>query len=124
MKVTHTTTGKGFNRNHRKEKHFYKELLVITPALKQVITCRFYGTQAMSYCCIWVNGGTYSSGSGSAGGYGYHRASAAAAEAITAAGYTLERSIAGSGDSAIEEALINMARVEGYPEAKIFSAHA
>ena len=44
-------------------------------------------------------------GSGYAGGYGYHRASAAAAEAIEAAGYDLDEDISGRGWSMIREAV-------------------
>ena len=58
---------------------------------------------------LWVNDYTNSeintSGTGSAGGYGYHRPSAAASEAIRNAGIELDQNISGRGDSAIEDAV-------------------
>jgi hypothetical protein len=125
------TEGK-FNRAHRKENHFYKEYKVITPALNEIISCRMYSTDRMNYCCIWVRvipiGEKYAthsiSGTGKVGGWGYHRESAAAHEAITTAGYTLEKSISGVGETALEEALISIAAFHGYPDSKLFTAHA
>ena len=46
------------------------------------------------YACIWHNNG---SGSGYAGGYGYHKASAAAQAAITSSGIDLSEDIDGRG---------------------------
>jgi hypothetical protein len=134
MQVSRNTNSQtdNFNRSHRKENHFYKEYLVITPNLQQIISCRMYGTGAMNYCCIWVRvipqGEQYAthtiSGTGKAGGYGYHRESAAAHDAITAAGYILSESISGVGESAIERALVAIATFHGYDNVKIFSSHA
>ena len=40
------------------------------------------------YCSVWIHGaGLYLSGRGDAGGYGYHKTSAALASAFTAAGF-------------------------------------
>jgi hypothetical protein len=41
------------------------------------------------YASIWIHGGDYRSGRGDAGGYGYHKSSAAMAAAISAAGIEL-----------------------------------
>jgi hypothetical protein len=63
-------------------------------------------------------------GSGSAGGYGYHRPSAAAQEAIENAGFTLANRIDGVGESAMREAVLAIAAALGYPGAFLHTAHA
>ena len=84
--------------------------------MKAVMLVRIYGTQSRNYCCLWTFGGKSSSGSGFAGGYGYHRPSAAVQEALTSAGFELTNSdgkkeyIDGRGDSAIEEFMRAVAR--------------
>jgi hypothetical protein len=90
-----------------------------------VIECRLYGTGAKNYACIWVSKEPWgwSSGSGSAGGGGYHRPSAAAQEAIDNAGFTLSRPIDGRGESAIVEALFAIAKVIGVTKPILFHAH-
>lgn len=107
MNFTHNNNG--INANHRKEKHFSHSLItcaVVDGKIEQVIDMRFYTTQSRVYCCMWVHfPNFYASGSGYAGGYGYHRESAAAAEAIKNAGFELGFDIDGRGDTAIEDAL-------------------
>ena len=77
------------------------------------------------YASIWVHGANVEcSGRGSAGGYGYHKASAAIGEAIEGAGIQLTDGskpayISGAGDIAIEEALIAIARAAGYRKTHI-----
>lgn len=96
------------NRSHRKEKHFlseYSAFIIENNSVKNVAVCRIYGTQAMNYACIWFHTGTHTAGSGSAGGYGYHRPSAAAEIAFKSAGFKLSEDIAGRGDGAIQKAL-------------------
>lgn len=62
--------------------------------IKELVTVRWYMGRASSasvvYCCIWVHGKSFwVSGKGSAGGYGYHKSSAALQDAITSAGIKL-----------------------------------
>jgi len=62
------------------------------------------------YAVAWIHGsgygeGTWGIGSGKAGGYGYHKESAAISEALGSAGVKLELPIAGSGETAVREAL-------------------
>lgn len=87
------------------------------------------------YCNIWIHGSKAGgksvslSGSGSAGGWGYHKVSAAVDEALRSAGVQLygslysrnekpdmkkTASISGVGDSAIEAALVAICRALGY----------
>ena len=94
---------------HRKGDNFqesYSGLAVVDGEIVEAVILRIYGTQARNYCCLWVQGnGIYSSGSGQAGGYGYHRASAAAQAAFETAGIKLKDAIDGRGDSAIKDAV-------------------
>lgn len=60
----------------------------------RVVDARFYmGRSSQSstvYCSVWIHGkGFYTSGKGSAGGYGYHKESAALAASLESAGVTL-----------------------------------
>lgn len=62
--------------------------------LAELVTARFYmGRSSQSstvYCSLWVHGaGVHTAGHGQAGGYGYHKQSAALASAITSAGIEL-----------------------------------
>ena len=77
------------------------------------------------YASIWVHGTKVScSGRGSAGGYGYHKESAAIDEAIRRAGIKLTDGskpiyIDGAGDTAIEKALTAIAHAAGYRKTHI-----
>lgn len=72
---------------------------------------------------VWVRGAPNSghsySGSGQAGGYGYHKTSAAIGAALDSAGIRLAIPIGGCGDSAVEEALRAIAIALGADEASI-----
>lgn len=78
------------------------------------IEARLYGTGNVNTCCLWVHGvdanGKCTQGSGRAGGYGYHRPSAALQQAIQNAGFTLSRGIDGVGEDAMREALLAIAK--------------
>lgn len=83
-----------FNAMQPKNKETVNELKALTirkNEISEVITARFYmGRSAQSsvvYCCLWVSGKC--SGSGQAGGYGYHKESAALDAAIKSAGIEL-----------------------------------
>jgi ribosomal protein L32 len=71
----------------------------------------------------------YTQGSGRAGGYGYHRPSAAAGEAIRNAGFELLTDegkpcdIGGVGESAIEEALCAIADAIGLKDYALVRSH-
>ena len=92
------------------------------------------------YAAIWVTGDDstgrpYVSGSGSAGGYGYHKSSEAISRAIASAGielygaaggsygntidYTKKTDIGGVGESAIESALLAIGEACGYSLAEL-----
>ena len=124
MKATFKKLDKetNINVNHRKESHFTKQYTAVVfngQCAYDAVTLRIYATDAKSYCCLWVHDNCswikscrdsyYRAASGSAGGYGYHRASAAAQEAINNAGITLSEDINGRGDAAIEDAVYAIA---------------
>lgn len=129
-----------FCASHRKEKGgFYQEYAALIPSkwskqeFQAVVTVRLYWPgQTTCYACAFVthkkavleDGGTCVSGSGSAGGYGYDKPSAAAGEALRNAGFALEKSISGVGESAIREAVLAVAKAAGWPNAKLHTAHA
>ena len=112
-----------FNKNHRKENHFmeqYTALVLTKDGTREAVTLRVYGTRAMNYVCLWFNNGDqWAAGTGSAGGYGYHRPSAAAAEAFTKAGVELSDRIQGCGDEAIRDAVEALAK-KLYPGKKVY----
>lgn len=127
-------------KNYAREKELVSRYLVIDKKTeKVVIDCRCYmgrsSNSSQVYASIWVHSikplgedadgfTTYTSGRGMAGGYGYHKESAAVDDAIASAGFTLFGSasgygdkhdfkkschIAGVGDSAIKTALLAIA---------------
>ena len=135
MKATHHPERQTkYTSTHRKENGgFMQEIAALVPStyrkneLHSVVTLRIYGTSAMNYACIWVNSqrkDIHCNGSGSAGGYGYHRPSAAAQVAINNAGFDLSQPIDGVGDSAMRDAVLALAKAAGYPSAKLHIAHA
>lgn len=123
-----------FNANHRKEKSSveFESYLVVDLNGKPIggeahtpITLRLYHTTGRAYACLWINSGdTHTSGSGFAGGYGYHRGSAAAQVAINNAGIKLDSDIDGRGESAIRDALMAIATSLNISSPAIIRAHA
>lgn len=127
-----------------------RHVLIDKKTEREIVDCRTYGSGSTVYCSIWINsvkqekrpanwihGGT--SGKGSAGGYGYHKASAAVADAIVSAGIALTGSpygypvnsdtpaqtrarlkkpahIGGCGDASIRCALLAIAYAAGYQD--------
>lgn len=98
--------------DHRKENNFREEYAALyideNGEMHTLVTLRIYSTERRSYACCWISCGftqVWTRGSGYAGGYGYHRASAAADNALCAAGVSLSEDIAGRGDFAIREAV-------------------
>lgn len=112
----------------------YDVVGTIDGKLRSVVTARCYMGRSSSasvvYACLWVHGkDVYTSGKGNAGGWGYHKESAAIDSAIRSAGielygspYGAERdkanakkqtSISGVGSAAIEDALLAIAKAAG-----------
>ena len=80
-------------------------------------------TASRVYASLWVRGkGINCAGSGWAGGYGYHKASAATSEAFANAGITLDESISACGDRAICDALHALGLALGYDTVRVITA--
>lgn len=96
--------------------HGYKAVALIDNALVDLVDLRVsYTSRGTAYACVWlyqpvnldagIPASGWSNGSGSAGGYGYDKGSAAADTAIRAAGVQLSESINGRGAAAVREAV-------------------
>lgn len=113
-----------FNSNHRKEgKCYFNEYcgIAINKTYKNLypaVTIRTYQVSDYGkiYACIWINGNKiYSSGSGSASGYGYDLKSTAVGEAIRNSGFELSENIAGRGSILIRAAILAIGEAIGSP---------
>lgn len=124
---------KAVNYDNKKEK-VSQYVIVDKNTERRIVDCRVYMGHSKNsstvYCSLWVNikdlkkpktwqyAGT--SGTGSAGGYGYHKPSAAVQDALVSAGIELydkdkkRQFIDGVGDSAIRSALLAVAYAAGY----------
>lgn len=126
-------------RNYGDDKETIAERKIVARIggkLRIVCDARFYMGRSSSasvvYCALWVHGkDKWFSGKGSAGGYGYHKQSAALEEAIRSAGIEVyganyahsdsreapnfknRAHIGGCGDSSMDEALLAIARAIG-----------
>lgn len=136
MKAKITKSESSINRSHRKESKFTKQLTLAgfgkgydgKQRVASYVQARFYWTNSRCYCCVWINDtraghGLHISGSGYAGGYGYHKESAALADALTMAGIELSEPIGGRGDSAMESALLAIGKALKVTRATVLQAH-
>ena len=135
MKATYKPNAKTkFTTSHRKENAgLHKEYTMIVPRSGRcpdgpeahaVVTLRLYWPGTVCYACLWIHADNlHTSGSGRAGGGGYCKASAAAAEAIRNAGFELGSSISGVGHPAIREAMRAIAAAVGHPDAMLHESH-
>jgi hypothetical protein len=83
-------------KNYGGEKETTLRMIVVGKRGKElapIVEARFYMGRSSSasnvYCSLWVHGAEYCAGHGVAGGYGYHKESAALQGAIKMAGITL-----------------------------------
>ena len=131
MKAVFCGEEKSNAKNLANEKETISQYIIVDKKTeKEVINCRVYMGRSSSssqvYASIWIsNNGLYTSGYGTAGGYGYHKESAAIDAAITSAGFELfgnvyarsnekpdfkkQCHIGGVGESAIDSALLAIA---------------
>lgn len=120
--------GSSINSSHRKENHgLHKAYAAVVPSngrARKVVDLRIYWPRDTAYACLWMGNDTFhSAGSGKAGGYGYCKESAAAAEAMSKAGVKLSKYIAGAGTDAVETAVLAIATALGYPDAMLVVTH-
>ena len=131
MKAIFCGEEKSNAKNLANEKETISQYIIVDKKTeKEVINCRVYMGRSSSssqvYASIWIsNNGLYTSGYGTAGGYGYHKESAAIDYAISSAGFELfgnvyvrsnekpdfkkQCHIGGVGESAIDSALLAIA---------------
>lgn len=116
------------SKNGRRENGFYREIAVLDPATGRapVVARIYWPGQTTVYCALWIGAGDkWGRGAGTAGGGGYHKPSAALADAIRDAGIKLSAPISGVGDAAMEEACEAIARaVTGKRRFIVHTAHA
>lgn len=107
------------NYGHNKELvGAYSVIGTIGGTMRELVTCRTWMGRSRSastvYAAVWVHGPSmYASGKGTAGGYGYHKESAAVGDAISSAGFDLSKHINGCGERPMIEALEALARLAG-----------
>lgn len=78
--------------SHRKENKLDKAFIGIDKQGKELFNLRMYFPGQTCYACLWVFcGNSHATGSGSAGGYGYEKRSAAADSAFRNAGIDCTR---------------------------------
>lgn len=104
------------------KEEYYRKYPARLAAQRFVTVCdaRFFMGRSASAsaveCSVWIHGrkGEYVSGRGRATGYGYHKESAALEYALDAAGFRFKDSWGGSGEQAMNEALIAVAKCMGW----------
>lgn len=122
---SHTRKGVRNGKNLANGKETIRRTIVVAkrgPEWSVPIDVRWYmgrsNHASVVYCTVWLG---QNSGTGKAGGYGYHKESAAFGDALGSAGVTLTRAgreanheIHGVGDSAIRSALEAIMRELGW----------
>lgn len=111
--------------SYRRENHFDSQISLIDLDDGREIACvRFYRPNETVYCVVWIWSDKPARGYGKAGGGGYHKRSAALGEALSRAGVSLDAGIDGRGDSAMDEAMLALARHMGVSRPLVVRAHA
>lgn len=123
MNATLPTKSNVYNgKNYSNTKEMIAALSVVGTGsdgqLVECVTVRVYMGRSRSasvvYATVWLRGTVHGSGSGSAGGGGYCKQSAAIASAISSCGVTLSEEVAGCGMSRAQDALLAIAEAMGY----------
>lgn len=111
--------------SYRRCNGFCREITALCPKTgSAIVTARFYYPASVAYCVVWVRD-IATAGCGKAGGYGYHKESAALADAFGDIGVTLDGHIGGRGNSAMTDAIEAVARAStGKRKFIIHEAHA
>lgn len=110
--------------------HQYAAIGLVGNELRELVTLRLYMSASANAsrvtAILFVSAYPISiMASGSASGYGYHKGSAATADAVANAGISLSENISGVGNDAVREALkaIALAAVPSVQHLSIFEAH-
>ena len=89
------------------------------------VTVRWYMSRSGDgaspvYCALWVRCSPYYvSGRGKAGGYGYHKASAAFQDACDSAGIELSKPVDGRGNDMVREAILAIGEALGFEQSEM-----
>ena len=109
--------------NYGGKKETTSQMVLITHKdgeFKEPVTVRWYMSRSGDgagpvYCSVWINHHPYYvSGRGKAGGYGYHKGSAAFQDACDSAGIELSQPVDGRGDSLVKEAIFAIGEALGF----------
>ena len=125
MKATIPTKVITNGRNHSREKEIVAAYILISDNREIGRAVCYMGKSRQAsvvYASVWIRVkalGDTISGRGHAGGYGYHKSSAAIGSAIESAGITLSEDINGRGQSAIREALLAIGLALGFTDCNI-----
>ena len=128
MKAQLTKTDCMNARNLGDKKETVKQAVLIAckaGKFSEPITVRWYASRSGDgaspvYCSLWIHCSPYYvSGRGKAGGYGYHKASAAFQEACDSAGIELSQQVDGRGDSMVKDALYAIGQALGFEQAEM-----
>jgi len=140
IKAKLPTTGLQNARNLGDKKEIVQTLVLVgvrivvgVPQYTEPCRAVFYMGRSSSAsvvdCALWVSGLTFwTSGRGRAGGYGYHKQSAALGAAINSAGIALYTGpdfekfayIDGAGESAMQDALYAIGEALGYDRSNLY----
>lgn len=117
----------------REEKHFYtgyKIICIVEDEMITLVDARLGATDSCHYASIWLEcfysneefayESGYAYGAGKAGGYGYHRASAALESAFRRAGMRFSVGCSGMGESAMRDCLLAAGEYLKPANAKIY----
>ena len=125
-KITKTECQNAINMGDKKET--IKQMVLITHKageFKEPITVRWYMSRSGDgaspvYCALWVRCSPYYvSGRGKAGGYGYHKASAAFQDACDSAGIELSQPVDGRGNDMVREAILAIGEALGFEQSEM-----
>ena len=117
----------------RQARHFYngyKVVTIVNNEMVELIDARLGATDNCHYASVWLNVRYYDNnyyntcgsacGAGKAGGYGYHRASAALESAFSRAGMRFEDGCACMGESMMRDCLLAAGEYLKPANAKIY----
>lgn len=120
----------------RQEKHFYngyKVVTIVNDEMVELVDARLGATDNCHYASVWLNtrycdNDYYNSngsarGAGKAGGYGYHRASAALNSAFRRAGMRFDIGCSGQGESMMQDCLLAAGEYLKPNGAKVYLVH-
>lgn len=117
----------------RQKKHFYngyKVVTIVNGEMVELVDARLGATDSCHYASVWLNVRYYDNnyyntcgsarGAGKAGGYGYHRASAALDSALRRAGMKFNIGCSCLGESAMRDCLLAAGEYLKHDGAKIY----